>query len=1101
MPLTRRLSVTLTIALLLGATPASATRFYLQNAAPPVVPTPNTSDWNDATTTNVTALSLTRSGAHTTQSAAESVNSTAYQLLVSTLVTDQPVRGPTWIDGTLSFALKTSESGGTAGTANALTRLHVWVSTGSNMAWSAKRCVVLSPVNNGAVGAGNGEWGYDSPWTTQRAIGSAGTINVLTGAGSCSSTGGTQPQAGDYLVVELGVKTDSNATTRTMALGIGGTSATPLAAGDTDTTRASWIELSGTVDIGATYTATATATGTHTRTPMVTATPTATGTATRTNTPAATATATATSTHSPLPVVPPVVFVNSPTPADTSTPTGTATVTPTMTPLPIVAPVIFVNTPTGTPTFAPEPRRCPDMNDDGYCTVGVLTDTKLSMAWPTLQWKLPDVDTFCEASIDGITSAAMRRTEEDRAAAGPNQGLCVPFGGTLRRSALDGEAMIDRPVDVWLVDIGTVADFTRTRAAPRQGKCWGTDAPCGVYAPFGIFEPYPNGNARCVEGPDFGDDCSLILPCEDDPAPGDPLHSWCQEHVFTTTDPGVEVTGCNHPSMCQQRFPLAALKENVAGIVEAIRAGGAVAIIVMPYRMAYWQSPKANGCNEVGVPTQALPDGAPMPDLDYQADWEVAFCDIGALNAWARLFVDAYPGGPLPWIDLEKLAQIRTMGRAWRILGDQRIASAAGEGRCTCLHDSDCGEGGECFNAQYCLAGPRAACDNDYVCQGSNSQVRPGHAWCIQQGDAWIGEAIEACLEDWPTNREPSWVTQGILDCRSVPENPDFTPWANPTPTGTPTATGTRTDTRTPTATQTPGGATATQTGTPTDTGTPGPTPTITPTSAVPPLPSVTLAAPADSCVTSPKGKYLASPGKMGTQLSDAMRRTVTNYADCFAIYTQQLVTSPVCDLEMGFDEPNNEVPTTCLVLRVPDPIAYRTDDELRRVENHAWRDKLSCENYEYYVMWDWIRWRAYNLGLYVPPPVTIDYHVWPGNTPEDPDPWDVYTEMLEQFYVLPWINQIRSDLSASPIAVSAECAGLAMNKIGYGIATHWINGANPTKCEDYYPAVAGASFCAGIMPPESTWDQWCQGYREMLMPVYQGFRAAGGYPCGAGCP
>lgn len=860
----------------------------------------------------------------------------------------------------------------------------------------------------------------------------------------------------------------------------------------------------------ATATRTNTPTNTATRTPTasVTSTPTATGTATNTPTPANTATATRTPTETPGPIVPARVFDNSPTSSATatatmtSTPASTSTFTSTHTPsaTPTVGPVvqarIFHNTPTGTPTMAPAPHRCPDMSDDGLCTVGVLSDTKLSMIWSPLQWKLPDVSTLCDATVEGVTSAAMRRTAEDRAAPGPDKGLCVPFGGTLRRgTSSDPEPGPDRPVDVWLVDIGAVADFTRTRSAPRQGKCWGTDEPCGVYAPLGIFEPYPDGNMRCGEGPSIGDDCTLMLQCQDDPAPGDPINSWCQPNLFTTNDAGVEVVGCSAPSLCQERFPLSALKENVEGIVNAIHSGGAVAVIVMPYRMAHWQNPKANGCNAVGIPTQALPDGDPMPNLAYQADWEVAYCDIGALNEWARIFVTEHD---LPWIDLEKLAQIRTDGRAWRILGDQRIASSAGGGRCTCLHDEDCGPGGVCQDAQFCVAGPRATCDNDYVCQGSNSQVRPGHAWCIEEGDAWIGEAIEACLEDWSTSRDTFWVTQGILDCRSMPENPDFTPWAASTATGTPTDTGTPTQTRTQTATQTPGGATATVTGTPTDTVTPGPTPTATETSPVPPLPTRTLIA-GDMCkggtVENPSG-----PGQFATRISDAMRRTVTNYSDCLFQYTQQLVTSPVCDLEMGFDPGNGETPDTAPALLVPDPIAFRTDNEVRRVEMHAWRDKLPCPNDEYYLMADWIRYRAHQLGLPVPAPLSIDYHLWPGNSPDDPDPWDVYPWM-ERWYVEPWIEQIRVDLSSSAIATSAKCAGFAMRQIGFGIATYWINQADPTKCEDYYTSVANKSYCSGLMPSPAVWGQWCQGYRDMLLPVYQGFRAAAGWPCGPGCP
>lgn len=1248
MVLRRRVVVAALVGLVcLPAAAGAATRLYLTTNAAPFQPTPATGGaqlWHDQSTTNSAAMATTRAGTHTAQNATEAVNNSAYKLLVTQMVSDQPLRGGTWIDGTVNLVIKTAEAGGTAGTANATTILRVWVATGANPDFAARRCEILTGAigSPGDFGGANTsyEWGNGS--ATMTGVGAnGGAATVLTGTGSCSSTGGTQPRAGDYLVVEIGARTDSNATLRSMSVGIGGTSATPLAHGDTDTTRASWIEWSDTFEIGTTYTPTPTATGTRTPTPSATGTVTATRTPTLasgchrvTFTPAASAddavlqsqdnasatidtntttqtfgifrlfnlfnieavsvfrfhtapsipdnaTVTAAwlnlyttayqrdggtrrvlgkwtsgqgawttgdfedeltpanaadftapasvplntystinlsnpsqvdiagsytgiklgSTNPGAPTTsdgwawvvssvdgahPPVLVVDycNPTP----TPTVTATATHTATPLPVVQPQIFLNSPTGTATTTATPtrtgtptlpatmHRCPDNNYDGQCGVLLLGTSRTAGVFPWLAWLAPSAAMLCDATAAGMTSGQMRALVDGLSASD----TCTSLGGTVVRGA-------DIPPDLVLIDVGALAIAEQVHAitAPsaEHGICHGPDTPCRIEAPGGLVDTWQTGpHAKCAGGPNWRTPC---VPgagdCAADEHPTDPFRSLCQPWLYGDGENGVRVTDCPERT-CQQRPHVHVVYDNVIAATRRLREHGRAVVWMAPWQVAEW----GNRTAEQPVATAATPDGNAYPNVLVAAMHEVAAPILRLVRSWIGAHRLIEQTGEVAFVDLQRHFELTTDGQPWVALGDQtNLATEAQAGRCTCYADAHCGVGGACTSGA-CTAGPRSSCATDAECLGGDSQQMPGTANCLRDRARQAAQAIHACIEDLATDMEPEWETSGVLCCSEPCIRRHGKP-AWPTRTGTPTHTVTPTVTVTATLTSTPGP------GTPTESPTPGPSPTATQTSPVPLKPSATLAV-GDLCRAS------KAPGNFATMLTDAMRRTVTNYADCFFQYTQQLVTSPVCDLVMGTEPGNGQTPDTAPALIAPNPVAFRTNNELRRIEMHAWRDKTPCENWEYYLMSDWIRYRAYQLALPVPAPLSIDYHVWPRNDPSDPDPWDVYP-WLERWYVLPWINQIRADLSATPMVVSAKCAGFAMNQIGFGAATDWLNADKPTKCEGYYSSVANKSYCAGIMPPKAVWDTWCQGYRDMLLPVYQGFRAAAGWPCGSGCP
>lgn len=340
------------------------------------------------------------------------------------------------------------------------------------------------------------------------------------------------------------------------------------------------------------------------------------------------------------------------------------------------------------------------------------------------------------------------------------------------------------------------------------------------------------------------------------------------------------------------------------------------------------------------------------------------------------------------------------------------------------------------------------------------------------------------------------WLVSQILDgapCVGPSETATDAPTETPTPAATPTDTATpspsvtddptRTPTPTPSATEPapPTPSIEAPTETPSPTATPADTPTLT----VPP-PARTLG-PADQCWS------VRENGGFATRLGDCARRVVSEYSICFNGRTFEHIDSPVCDLTMGFDDPNPSVPTSCVALRTVNSID--TDDEIRRVEYHCQEDKVSqCPNAEWALMWDAVRYRAAVLGHVVPPAVEIQYHAWPVSNPSPVVlPWDVFNEMIEIHYVYPWMLQMRADIAASPMAASPRCSGFAMNRFGDAIANAWLATGLTSKCEDFYDAVGAFDDCVGVLPTRAWWNARCGEYRARLLPLYQGFRAAQG--------
>lgn len=569
-----------------------------------------------------------------------------------------------------------------------------------------------------------------------------------------------------------------------------------------------------------------------------------------------------------------------PTPTPTNTPTITPTNTPTATPTdtPTITPT---STPTITPTATPitPALRIPDVTGptpgvpNGIIGLAVDGNATVDMLWGTgggdglLLSEVRQPNGICSYVRTDATSAEVA----DRQEALNDRGLClfgscIPAGACGRTAEPDVTGTVKRGLDavadVVLVDVRAIYDYTQTRTAPKNGRCWGgadDGATCRVDEPAGVLAH--GTNARCVRGLDFGNACTppgtpgpTPVPCLGDSAPNsnDPVGSYCQPNVWNVGD-GLHVTGCAAPGLCQRRATLASVKHNVSRAIDAILSRHAIPVLLLPYLPASWQG--ASGCQAAGTePVTPVPDGTPIPDSRFQAEGEVAACDLAALSAWAHLAVDRWKhpvtGATtlLAWIDFDRLAslvgagELRAfdgslqlnghIGQRHKLLGDQVLASSTGAGSCTCLVDSDCGSGGHCTDARYCDAGARSTCGSDLDCLGSNSQAWPGKAWCIQAtGAQWMTRAIRSCLEDWSRAKEPWWTYLGILACDPdrIEENPAFRTWPPYTATPTPTRT----------ATRTPGvGATSTFTATATNTATvtpTGPTPTWTPTAT--PLP------------------------------------------------------------------------------------------------------------------------------------------------------------------------------------------------------------------------------------------------------------------------
>lgn len=350
------------ILLLCAVRAEAATRLYIQNASPAINPTPQAS-WGQTTGFASSAAGTSKSGAQTGVTVTETTNG-ALNALCGTFVTDV-ISNTQWICGGSNtagngFGLMTAES---AAAENAVTAWSMWVTQGDST--SARRCWIAfsTPITNGTAGTAD-EWGNSS--TTPTGVDNNATVTYSSGgAGSCCDAiaGGTQPQAGDRIVIEVGAATDSNNTSRTVSLYYGGTG-NDATEGSTGNTIASWVQIAADVTFGPSATPTPTPTVTHT--PTITSTPT--NTPTITNTPTHTPTITHTPTHTPT-------ITNTPTHTPTNTPTRTPTHTPTITQTPTHTPTI-TQTPTHTPTITDTPTETPTHTPtDTPTTTPTVTNT------------------------------------------------------------------------------------------------------------------------------------------------------------------------------------------------------------------------------------------------------------------------------------------------------------------------------------------------------------------------------------------------------------------------------------------------------------------------------------------------------------------------------------------------------------------------------------------------------------------------------------------------------------------------------------------------------------------------------------------------------
>jgi len=272
----------LLVALLLPSVAHAQTTLYLQNAVAPVGVTAKGS-YTTTAALERSAMGTSKSGAATDSSVAEPTNGAWTGLLY--IGVSPPLTGATIGSGkTLTITIMTEQS---VSTTNALTTAYAYFTEGDSTTAVRSGCSAIINNISTPLGTVNSttEWAQNGTTATG--------IQVTANFSNCTY------QNGDRLVVELGAKTDTNTTSRTMKLYYGGTSGTDLAAGDTDTARSSWVQTSWTLTLYSTPTptsaaATNTPTATPTNTPTVTPTGTATHTPTITTTPTITPTATPT---------------------------------------------------------------------------------------------------------------------------------------------------------------------------------------------------------------------------------------------------------------------------------------------------------------------------------------------------------------------------------------------------------------------------------------------------------------------------------------------------------------------------------------------------------------------------------------------------------------------------------------------------------------------------------------------------------------------------------------------------------------------------------------------------------------------------------------
>ncbi len=745
-----------------------------------------------------------------------------------------------------------------------------------------------------------------------------------------------------------------------------------------------------------------------------------------------------------------------PTPSPTVTVTATVTDTPTKTNTPTNTPTFTITlTPTDTPTPTPRPPRIQDINGPtpgvpdgllGYAEDGDHS-TGGAVYFTEILARDEQFDGICEHNVTGSFSHEVA----DRAAL--TDGTCDVGSATAWRG--NGSVV----ADLKAISLG-LEEWKLTAYHPRQGLCHGGAGdgdPCTVHTKRGPFES-AGENRRCIDGADFGDDCSSS-PCTGDPNPG-AWDSWCQDNVFGEDDPGVTALGCPSPGLCQQRINHAAVRYNfLDAIKETLRLeceGGDRDGEVCEHLNSGELCPGDDcPCPGGGM---CRPHGPrPLIRIRYSPTWreltdecandaadiekteaEVAYCDWLQMRRWMRTVADNHEFGPFPWIDEQRLFEY-FYTRPWRALKDGELAQGGGEGSCTCTVDADCGAGGTCGADYYCTAGPLATCSDDFECLGSSS-LTFSIPWCIQDNPHKLrARATEACVYELQNKPgEEFWFTERIMNCgpSRMPRNPLFTPY--PTPSHTPTFTFTPS-------------TTPENTYTPTDTPTPGPsqTPTATPFSTWTAAPTIAVGdCPARSTLSDGWNRIYRYHGNMCVE--DCPHSTHCpgqSYVDgaCDASYEPNA---------FGGDVPDDDIPGEgrILTLRVPNHVP--TDNRHQNTQDHTEQDKVrrNCSDPHQKYEWIWnhvCRAVGFVLGEWCKP---CDTHRWKDvpSTYADPDAWGVWS-CYERDFVTPQMNRIITKLknfespnpgpSGDGVHASPDCAAAFVNRFPYHFASDFLGG------------------------------------------------------------
>lgn len=194
------------------------TRFYLSNTAPSYTPSSpvHQGTWSNGAQTTAKALTGRPSGA-TGTTAVQILATTANRSMLCLRGITEPAVAAGTISGTVQWVLGVLESNAAL---NAFFMVHIWVSAGNST-------TVRGTLLNMSSGA--------TEWPTSYAGRTEGNKTLTSVA----------IQSGDRIIVELGYIASSSSSTYTGTYRFGGTSATDLASGGTNTADPGWIEFSG----------------------------------------------------------------------------------------------------------------------------------------------------------------------------------------------------------------------------------------------------------------------------------------------------------------------------------------------------------------------------------------------------------------------------------------------------------------------------------------------------------------------------------------------------------------------------------------------------------------------------------------------------------------------------------------------------------------------------------------------------------------------------------------------------------------------------------------------------------------------------------------